>query len=32
VWSFNDHFAYGPGKANMHFHDQNNFGTLKFVK
>jgi hypothetical protein len=32
VWSFNGHYAYGPGKDKMHFHDQNNFGTLTFVR
>ena len=32
VWSFNGSYAYGPGKDKMHFHDQNNFGTLTFVR
>jgi hypothetical protein len=32
LWSFNGHYAYGPGKDKMHFHDQNNFGTLTFVR
>ena len=30
LWSFAGSFAYGPGKPNMHFHDQNNFGVLTF--
>ena len=32
VWSFNGSYAYGPGKDKKHFHDQNNFGMLTFVR